>query len=207
MNVSFSLKEMFLLGWPILSVLILCSVLSLAVILERFVFFRKRKINVNEYSREIPAVILAGKEALMKCAVLGEPMCTITRSALMASHNSHSRESLELLVDRGVRLQVAEMERFVPTLGTIASAAPFIGLLGTVIGIIRAFRSLAIAGAGGPSVVAGGIAEALVATAFGLFVAIPALVAYNYYSTRIRRMTEQMEICGDNLLEILTKKQ
>lgn len=195
---------MFLLGWPILSVLLLCSVVSLAVILERWVFFRKRKVDVKYFSGKIEQVIATGKDAANHCSLFGEPMMTITRSAL--GHASGSKELLSLAVDRTVRMQVAEMERFVPMLGTVAGAAPFIGLLGTVIGIIRAFRSLAISGGAGPQVVAGGISEALVATAVGLFVAIPALVAYNYFSTKIRRLTESMEICSDQLIELLSRK-
>ena len=74
-----------------------------------------------------------------------------------------------------------------------------------MLGIIRAFKSLAVAGAGGPQVVAAGISEALVATAVGLIVAIPALIAYNSFSTQIRRVTESMEICADGLVEVLIR--
>ncbi len=204
MTASFSIKEMFLLGWPILSVLLICSMVSLAVILERWVFFRKRKVDVKDFFAKIEKVLAQGKEAHSHCASLGEPMCTIVRAAL--THKDGSNDSLELAVDRTIRIQVGELESSVPLLGTVAAAAPFIGLLGTVIGIIRAFKSLATAGAGGPQVVAGGIAEALVATAFGLMVAIPALVAYNYYSTKIRRMTESMEICADGVVDLIEKK-
>lgn len=201
---AFSIKEMFLLGWPILSVLLLCSVVSIAVILERFMYFRKRDVDVRSFFGKIEKVLSSGKEASSHCGSLGEPMASVTRSALSAS-SSH-RDALGLAVDRAIRMQVADMERFVPLLGTVAGAAPFIGLLGTVLGIIRAFRSIAMSGGGGPQVVAGGIAEALVATAVGLIVAIPALVAYNFYSTRIRRTTECMEICGDEVVELLSKK-
>lgn len=202
---TFSIKEMFLLGWPVLSILLLCSIVSLAVILERWAHFRKRKVDVKDYFGKIEQVLSSGETAAKHYSALGEPMATITRSAL--SHVSGSKESLELAVDRAIRLQVGELERFVPLLGTVAAAAPFIGLFGTVIGIIRAFHSLAISGGGGGAqVVAGGIAEALVATAAGLFVAIPALVTYNYFSTKIRRLTENMEICADGLVEILSKK-
>jgi biopolymer transport protein ExbB len=201
MNAEFSLKEMFLLGWPILSVLILCSIISIAIIWQRLVYFKRLKLNVHHFFENIQAVLSAGNRADEQCKTLNEPMASITRFALLYSKGS--KESLELAVDRSIRLQVAEAEKFVPFLGTIAAAAPFIGLLGTVIGIIRAFRSLALTGSSGPQVVAGGIAEALVATAVGLMVAIPALVAYNYFSTLIRRMTESMEICADALVELL----
>lgn len=202
---TFSIKEIFLLGWPILSVLLICSVASLAVILERFVHFKKKKVDVKDFLSKIDRILSGGKDAPAHCSALGEPMAGVVRYAL--AHSPRSRDAMVLVVDRAVRMQIVELERFVPTLGTIASAAPFIGLLGTVIGIIRAFRSIAMSGGGGgPQVVAGGIAEALVATALGLLVAIPALVAYNYYSTRIRRMTESMEICSDELVELLAKK-
>ena len=200
---SFSVKEIFLLGWPILSLLLICSVLSLAVILERWVYFSKRKIDVKDFLAKIPKVLSSGKEGAQHAASLGDPVISLLRAALSSGG---TRSSLELAMDRAVRMQVGEMERFVPLLGTVAGAAPFIGLLGTVIGIIRAFKSIAVSGGGGPQVVAAGIAEALTATALGLFVAIPALVFYNYYSTKIRRLTESMEICADEIVEIISKK-
>lgn len=203
MNGEFSLKEMFLLGWPILSILFLCSLISIAIIWQRLVYFKKIRLNVHHFFENINHVLSADNRS-EQCKTLHEPMCTITQFALL--HAKTSKESLELAVDRSIRLQVAEAEKFVPFLGTIAAAAPFIGLLGTVIGIIRAFRSLALSGGGGPQIVAAGIAEALVATAVGLMVAIPALVAYNYFSIRIRRMTENMEICADGLIQLLIKE-
>lgn len=197
------MKEIFLLGWPILSLLLICSVLSVAVILERWVFFHKKKIDVKDFLNKIPKVLSSGKDAAQHATSLGEPVISLLRAALSSSGD---RSSLELALDRAVRMQVTEMERFVPLLGTVAGAAPFIGLLGTVIGIIRAFKSIAVSGGGGPQVVAAGIAEALTATALGLFVAIPALVFYNYYSTKIRRLTESMEICADEIVELVSKK-
>ncbi len=204
MNDAFSVTHMFLLGWPVLSVLLLCSVISISVILERFVYFRKRKVNVPDFSQKVEKVILSGKDSAQQCAQFGEPLSTIAQTAL--AHVNRPKEAMSLAVDRAVRMQINDMEQFVPFLGSIAGAAPFIGLLGTVLGIIRAFKTLSISGGGGPQVVTGGIAEALVATAVGLLVAIPALLAYNYYSTKIRRLTENMEICADQILEILTRK-
>ena len=200
---AFSLKEMFTLGWPILSVLLACSILSVAVILERWVYFRKKRIDVKDFLNIIPKVLSGGKDGAQAAGALGEPVLTITRAALSSGG---SKSAMELAMDRTIRMQVSEMEKFVPLLGTVAGAAPFIGLLGTVIGIIRAFKSIAVSGGGGPQVVAGGIAEALVATALGLVVAIPALVFYNYFSTKIRRLTESMEICADEIAELLSKK-
>lgn len=200
---AFNLREIFLIGWPILSVLLICSVLSVAIILERWVFFSRRRINIPKFMDKIPKVLSSGKEGAQHAASLGEPALTLLRSALSTNG---TRSTIEMALDRAIRMQVADMEKFVPLLGTVAGVAPFIGLLGTVIGIIRAFKLIAVSGAGGPQVVAGGIAEALVATALGLFVAIPALVFYNHFSTKIRRLTESMEICADEIVEVFAKK-
>ncbi len=202
---TFSYKEMFLLGWPILSVLLLCSMVTLAVILERFTYFRKRKVDVRRFFAEIESVAASKDPARNISAAFGEPLNTLARTAFAA--HSAPKETMENALDRAIRMQVAELEQFVPLLGTVAGATPFIGLLGTVIGIIRAFKSIAVSGGGGPQTVAGGISEALVATALGLIVAIPALVAYNYFSTRIRRLTEEMEICADGLVELLARRR
>ncbi len=202
--VTFSLKEMFLLGWPILSLLLICSIVSLAVILERCIFFRKKSVNVSDILQKLES-INSPHELKLQYASLGEPIASIVQVAANPGNKS-DEETLSLKVDRAVRMQVSEMERRVPLLGSIAAVAPFIGLLGTVIGIIRAFKSLALSGGGGPQIVASGIAEALVATAVGLMVAIPSLLAYNYFSVRVRRMTEDIEICADRIVELLTQK-
>ncbi len=201
--VTFSLKEMFLLGWPILSLLLACSILSFAVILERWIFFRKKKVVVHDFLEKMESVT-SPQELKLKYSSLGEPMATIAEVAIHSK--SGNEELINLQVDRAVRMQVGEMERFVPLLGSIAAVAPFIGLLGTVIGIIRAFKSLSLSGGGGPQIVASGIAEALVATAVGLIVAIPSLLAYNYFSVKVRRTTENIEICADRIVELFTQK-
>ena len=98
------------------------------------------------------------------------------------------------------------MERYLVVLGTMGNTAPFIGLFGTVIGIIKAFRDLALAGAGGPAVVAKGIAEALVATAGGLAVAIPAVIVYNYFMRKVKDRSVEMEVVSARLLVLLGAK-
>jgi biopolymer transport protein ExbB/TolQ len=99
-----------------------------------------------------------------------------------------------------------KLERFLSVLGTLGNIAPFIGLFGTVVGIIKAFRDLAMAGGGGPSVVAKGIAEALVSTAGGLLVAIPAVIIYNYFIRRAKGITVEMEVASARLLVLLGAK-
>src|SRR5205085_2858176 len=99
--------------------------------------------------------------------------------------------------------EMEQLKRPLWILGTVASSAPFIGLFGTVVGIIRAFHSMAIMGSGGFAVVAGGISEALVATALGLGVAIIALIFYNYFQVRLDRIESALTIGAARLVEAL----
>jgi biopolymer transport protein ExbB/TolQ len=108
-------------------------------------------------------------------------------------HLSRPAEALVALLSEETKSLRWEAEHRLAVLGTVANVAPFIGLLGTVIGIIRAFHAIALKASAGPSVVASGIAEALISTAAGLFVAIPAVIAYNYFLKRSRRLGLELE--------------
>jgi biopolymer transport protein ExbB len=120
--------------------------------------------------------------------------------------NQQEGESLEYLAEVAEDRRFEEVEALkggIWVLGTVGVSAPFIGLLGTVIGIIKSFHSMAIAGSGGFAVVAGGISEALVATAMGLAVAIVAVIFYNYFHTKLERIEAVMTIGSDRLLEAI----
>ena len=91
-------------------------------------------------------------------------------------------------------------------LGTLGNTVPFVGLFGTVVGIIKAFRDLALAGAGGPAVVAKGIAEALIATAGGLAVAIPAVIVYNYFMRKVKDTSVEMEVASARFVVMIGAK-
>jgi biopolymer transport protein TolQ len=115
-------------------------------------------------------------------------------------------ESVQRALDRARTTAITEMESRVPLLGTTASAAPFIGLFGTVWGIMNSFRSIGAKGAANLATVAPGIAEALVATAIGLMAAIPAVMAYNYFSRRIRVISSEMETFSSDFLNIVRRR-
>ncbi|MGE0680301.1 MAG: MotA/TolQ/ExbB proton channel family protein [Candidatus Binatia bacterium] len=120
--------------------------------------------------------------------------------------NQQEGESLEYLAEIAEDRRFEEVEALkggIWVLGTVGVSAPFIGLLGTVIGIIKSFHSMALAGSGGFAVVAGGISEALVATALGLAVAIVAVIFYNYFHTKLERIEAVMTIGSDRLLEAI----
>jgi biopolymer transport protein TolQ len=115
-------------------------------------------------------------------------------------------ESIQRALDRARTMAITEMESRVPLLGTTASAAPFIGLFGTVWGIMNSFRNIGSKGAANLATVAPGIAEALVATAIGLVAAIPAVMAYNYFSRRIRVIAADMETFASDFLNIVRRR-
>jgi biopolymer transport protein ExbB/TolQ len=118
----------------------------------------------------------------------------------------HSSDSLEYLADLTEEKRFEEVEALkgpLWVLGTVGASAPFIGLFGTVVGIIKAFHNMAIMGSGGFSVVASGISEALVATALGLIVAIVAVVFYNYFQTRIERIEAALTIASNRVLDAI----
>ena len=136
-------------------------------------------------------------QALEKSSPLGRVL-----SAGLSSRHRGRAIMMERLEDTG-RHVVHELERFLNTLGTIAGVAPPLGLLGTVTGIIRAFNAINISGLGDPRVLSGGIAEALVATAIGLFAAIPAVIAYNRFARDIDRIAITLETFIEEFSNIL----
>lgn len=104
------------------------------------------------------------------------------------------------------REEMQRLERYIGIVGTIGNVAPFIGLFGTVLGVIRAFKDIAVAGGGGTTVVMHGIAEALVATAAGLFVAVPAVMGYNYLIHAVDRFNNEVENSADQVLDFIEEK-
>jgi biopolymer transport protein ExbB/TolQ len=142
----------------------------------------------------VAAVFTAGLAALRRAlegrfALTPGPDLAATLEAI---RGAAARETTE---------QIATLERRLPSLATLANVSPFIGLFGTVLGIIEAFQAIARTGAGGLAVVSAGIAEALVATAAGLFVAIPAVVAYNYFVGRVKGFAQEMDRAGQVVVE------
>src|SRR5512143_3130688 len=113
--------------------------------------------------------------------------------------------SVERAVERNMLLEVTSLKRGLAVLATVGSTAPFVGLLGTTMGIVNAFTGMAASGSGGLAAIGGGIAEALITTAFGLLVAIPAVWAYNYFTTKIENLTVEMTYTSKELIDYLIK--
>jgi biopolymer transport protein ExbB len=202
-----ALKEMWVNSWPIISLLLISSIFSGAVILERWFALRAFDFNRDALLEKLRKWLAENKKesAITHCESMRRPIGQILAYLLHPSPQDRAagREHLERLAFRLIRTETAKMNQYVTFLGTVASVSPFIGLFGTVVGIIHAFRAISENAGGGPAVVANGIAEALITTALGLFVAIPALVAYNAYARKIERMTEDMELCAEEIIDLV----
>jgi biopolymer transport protein ExbB len=177
------------LMWPI----ILCSVVSAAIILERLWTLQDRRVLPPDLMQKVWKLVETHQinDKVIAALEQNSPLGRLLAAGLLNRHRP--REVLmERLEDTG-RHTVHELERFLNTLGTIAGVSPLLGLLGTVTGIIKAFNAINAGGAGDPRMLSGGIAEALVATAAGLCVAIPSLIAYRYLRGRVERIVIEME--------------
>jgi biopolymer transport protein ExbB len=185
--------EIVLAGGPFMWPIILCSVVSGAIILERLWTLQQRRVVPPELARKIWALVEAGQVSDKIVAALqgNSPLGRLLATGL--AHRHRPREvMMERLQDEG-RHVAHDLDRFLNTLGTIAGVAPLMGLLGTVMGIIKAFNAIYAGGLGDPRLLSGGISEALITTAAGLCVAIPSYIAYRYLRGRVDGLVVQME--------------
>lgn len=182
-------KKLALVGdiW-VLWILMAASVGSIAVIFERGWAFRKNKMNFPQFLIDLGKKMDAGDTAGAR--QLARANSSVEARVAMAglTHVSKGAASVEESMSAQLVLEKSQLEKNLIVLGTLGNNAPFVGLFGTVLGIIKAFNDLAMSGSSGVSVVMNGISAALIATAFGILVAIPAVVANNYFQTRIRRI-------------------
>ena len=203
---GFKLREMIINGWPVLTVLLVMSILSFTVILDRIAVFRRARIDRNAFLSNLLKMLSRGgvQEALTFCKRFSCPLSVV--AAAIVERPAGSRAELERTAEHALQEQINELESYVSVLATIASTAPFVGLLGTVIGIIRAFNDIAANMGGGPEVVSAGIAEALITTAVGLFVAIPASIAYNSCIRFIQRVAQDTDHAVYEVIEKVTAR-
>ncbi|MFI5363255.1 MAG: MotA/TolQ/ExbB proton channel family protein [Elusimicrobiota bacterium] len=191
---------------PTLVVLMFLSVLSVTFALERWWYFRAAAGKGDEILAALAKLLEGGKKDAAAAYCQKHPSSVAKVLGYGLAHAGHSRQDLEELMLSKLKEERVKLERFLPILGTLGNITPFIGLFGTVIGIIKAFKDLASSGTGGPSVVAAGIAEALVSTAGGLLVAIPAAILYNYFTGRLKRAVVEMEVASTRLIVMLGAK-
>lgn len=175
--------------WPI----ILCSIIALAIVIDKF-----RSLGA---ARVIPAALYINIEQLVEkkqltsahLNALAEQSALGKVFSTAISHAHLSKSELKATVEDSGRHQVHEMEKYLSTLGSIAAVTPLLGLLGTVVGMIKVFAAITTVGIGQPQELAEGISQALVTTAAGLTVAIPSLLFYRYFKSRIEALSVDME--------------
>ncbi|WP_077037777.1 MotA/TolQ/ExbB proton channel family protein [Pelomonas sp. KK5] len=189
-------------GWPIWP-LLLCSVVALALVIERFTSLRTSRVApprlldevLGVTSQHVPTPDMVNR--LAENSVLGQVLASGLRAA--TAEPNIAEDKLRLVFELAGRRAVHQLERYLNTLGTIATAAPLLGLLGTVVGMIEIFGSQAPGGSN-PTLLAHGISIALYNTAFGLIIAIPTLMFYRYFRGRVEEYVLELEQSSDRLL-------
>lgn len=199
------IKAILVAGGPVLAGMIILSIYCLGLIFERWRFFSRQTARYHEFVEGVRKAVAAGK--LQEAANLAQRHDGLAAGVVIAALTGPSdRDERRRAAQRAISRASANLEDGLSALGTIASVAPFIGLFGTVIGVMRAFKDLAAASGAGPGLVAVGISEALVCTAAGLLVAIPAVAAFNHFNTRIARFSEELGWLCDEVLDSLSAK-
>ena len=199
-----NLLEVFLKGGVIMWAILFCSVVALAVAIDRFLVLRRAKINLPAFLVRIRGFIknkdMSGAASF--CLREKSPIANMVRKGLKKFGMGHER--VKEAIENAGRQEVSKLEKGLSILATVAGVAPLLGFLGTVTGMIQAFMRIEdLAGAASPSDLAGGIWEALLTTAFGLIVGIPAYVVYNYFLSWITKFVADMETVANDVVDTM----
>ena len=200
----------------IVYVLAIMSIWSLSVAIKKWWDLRKAQAETRKFAPEFSqfleednlteAIRLAESYKRSHVAlVLGGALQEVKPLIQDGSVTVGDINSAERAVERNMLLEITNLKRGLAVLATVGATAPFVGLLGTTMGIVNAFTAMAATGSGGLAAIGGGIAEALITTAFGLLVAIPAVWAYNYFTTKIDNLTAEMTYVSKEMIDYLIK--
>lgn len=193
--------DLFQKGGPVMYPILACSIIALAIILERFVNLRKTKIIPTDFLRRLRQHWYRGEAemAITICEGYDVPISRVLKAGLV--RHAHGFPEMEKAIEGAGAHEASLLSANLRMLGAVANIAPMFGFLGTVTGMIRAFNAIALHGTGNPGIVAGGIAEALITTAAGLFVGIPTLAFYHFFRGRVDRFIYEMEEIATELTE------
>lgn len=195
--------EMIQSGGLLMIPIVFCSILAMGIIIERFYSLQKKKILPPEMVKQVWHLAKAKKLDAVTLKHLKEssPLGAILAAGLM--NRSFGRDVMKESIAETGRQVTHKLERFLNTLGTIATITPLLGLLGTVVGMIKVFAAIVSYGVGDPSVLAGGISEALITTAAGLSVAIPCVIFHRYFDGLVDAYVLNMEEESLKLIEVV----
>lgn len=189
-------------GWLMLPIIV-CSVVALAIIVERIWSLQMRRVLPKHLVAQVwrwEKVHQLNDENLRDLQA-SSPLGSILAAGILT--RNHTRDIMKESIEDTGRHIVHELERYLNTLGTIAAITPLLGLLGTVIGMIKVFATITTQGVGNPGALAGGISEALLTTAAGMSVAIPTLMFFRYFRGRVRMLVLRMEQEAMTMVEIM----
>lgn len=202
MNVIFSNVSILEIGMTVVWVgLLVSSITMFAVIIERFIYFQRLQLKEKSFVEKINSFIFNGdiKSAIVYCDGVNSPLANIVKSGIVADDNA-----IEKMIAQSNR-EVVHLERFVGILSTISTVSPLLGLLGTIFGMIESFTVIAVEGTGQSEALANGISNALLTTAAGLIIAIPAVIMYNYFVNRVNARISSMENISSSIAEEIAK--
>ncbi|MCS7231006.1 MAG: MotA/TolQ/ExbB proton channel family protein [Elusimicrobiota bacterium] len=195
--------EYFYKGGVLMYPILICSIISFTIIIERLIFFSTNKINTTLIHKVLELILNKEFEKAKKILQnTNEIIKTIFTKSIEEINSPNFEDTVEDLAEQ----QISKLERFLPLLAAIASISTLLGFTGTVVGMIKAFESIAQAGYASPQVVAKGIAEALITTAAGLIVAIPTIAFYHYFNYRVDRYTIQVGHFIQELIKLKNKR-
>jgi len=203
-----SLFQIIVKGGFMMIPLALCSVIALAILIERLISLRRIRINTRSFVLQIKNMLLRHRisEAIELARNTPGPIAKIT-SAGLAKHN-RPRDEVKDAIEAAAQGEIYHLERFLGILGTIAAIAPLIGFLGTVTGMIKAFMQVqSLGGSVDASVLAGGIWEALITTAAGLSIGIPALIIYNWLQSKVEHHVFEMQESSTEFMDSLLDQE
>ena len=204
---NYSLWQIIQTGGVTMYVLIACSVVTLAIIIERYVTLLRLRAEGNAAFEKVKDLVQ--KEQISDAATFCKDKSDAISSVLSAGLTEWGKDErlVSAAMDRAVGAQTVRMERFIGILGTIGSVAVYIGLFGTVVGIMKALHFIGETESGGWHEAIKGVAEALICTAAGLIVAVSAVVAYNYFVRRVSVLVAEMELAASEFLGLAMSKK
>lgn len=198
--------DMILKGGPIMWPLLLASVIALAIFFEKLYSLQINKILPSDFFEKVLELVKEGKnsEAKAICEMESSPISKICLAGI--SNHGHNREVLKSCFEEVGKKEEQKLSSFIGVIGTIASVSPLLGLLGTVLGMIKVFQVISTEGVGNAASLSGGISEALLTTAAGLTVAIPALIMYRFCRAKVNAVVALLEERAVLLLDALSAK-
>lgn len=199
--------ELFRAGGPLMWVILACSLMALTIVFERMLTLRRSVVAPVNLDEQVFDLIRNGTVTADKIEVIRNhsPLGRLYASGL--ANIGHGVDAMKEALEETGKQIVHRMSRYLNTLGTIASITPLIGLLGTVIGMIKVFTAITAVGVGDPTVLSGGISEALITTAAGLSVGIPCLMFYRYFRSRIQELTVVLEEHALDMVDLVKMGQ